>query len=164
MFFVYISDYFSGIIFPQWNSASKFIHILKAFDTHCQITLQRFFMNLQFFRVCNISLSLYLWWPWELQFLKLKIWYIKALSILILIWRQLLGVADFREKTRNSVLLRMEAFNAIYLTLYIFCLILKMLLWDILLSLFYEVPMDSSSYLIQKFHRIIFNSSLWVSF
>ena len=77
---------------------------------------------------------------------------------------KLLRVADVKEKPRNSCLLRMEAFNAIYLTLYNFHLILKMLLCDLSSPLFYEGPIDSISYLIPKFHRTISNSSLWGSF
>ena len=77
---------------------------------------------------------------------------------------KLFWVADVKEKTRNSDLLRMEPFNAIYLTLYIFHLILKMLLCDLSSSLFYKGPIDSISYLIPKFHRTISNSNHWGSF
>ena len=72
---------------------------------------------------------------------------------------KLLGVASFREKIRNSGLIRTEAIDAMYLPLYIFGLILKMLLCDISLPLFHKGHADSISYLTQEFHRVTFNSN-----
>lgn len=56
---------------------------------------------------------------------------------------KLLRAAGFREKIRNSCLTIMEAFDTMYLTLYTFGLILKMLLCGISLSLFCKGPADS---------------------